>query len=61
MEYRVNEVGALIFKPRDDGNSQDLGKVLEEIKDLKNCISKLESENKSIKKEIANIKKGMTI
>ena len=61
MEYRVNEVGALIFKPRNDENSQDIGKVLEEVKGLKDIISKLECENKTIKKEIEEIKKGMTI
>lgn len=61
MEYRVDEVGALIFKPKDEGKKVDLVKVLEDIEKLKNNLSKLEIENKALKKEIETIKKGMTI
>ena len=61
MDYRVDEVGALIFRPKDEGEKVDLVKVLEDIANLKNSISKLEIENKTLKKEIEEIKKGMTI
>lgn len=61
MDYRVNEVGALIFKPDEEGEKVDLVKVLEDIANLKNSISKLEIENKTLKKEIEEIKKGITI
>lgn len=61
MDYRVDEVGALIFRPKNEGEKVDLVKVLEDIANLKNSISKLEIENKTLKKEIEEIKKGMTI
>lgn len=60
MDYRVDRVGALIFKPKEEGKKVDLGKALEDIEDLKNSIKKLEIENKALKKEIEEIKKGMT-
>lgn len=59
MDYRVNEVGALIFKPKEEGEKVDLVKVLEDVEKLKNSISKLEVENKALKKEIEEIRKGM--
>lgn len=61
MEYRVDEVGALIFKPRDSDNKQDLSEVLGEIKSLKDSINKLNEENRKLKKEIEEIKKGIAL
>lgn len=59
MDYRVDEVGALIFKPRDDENKANLGEILEEINRLKDRVSKLEKENQALKKEIKEIGKGI--
>ena len=61
MDYRIDEVGALIFKPEKEGKKVDLVKVLGDIENLKNSISKLEKENKTLKKEIEEIRKGMTL
>lgn len=61
MEYRVDEVGALIFKPRENDNKQDLSEILGEIKSLKDSINKLSNDNKTLKKEIEEIKKGMAL
>lgn len=59
MDYRVDEVGALIFKPQEEGEKVDLGKALEEIENLKDRVSNLEKENKALKKEIKEIGKGI--
>lgn len=59
MDYRVNEVGALIFKPKEEGEKVDLVKVLEDIKTLKDSVSKIKKENKVLKNEIQDIKRGM--
>lgn len=61
MDYRVNEVGALIFKPDEEGEKVDLVKALEDIESLKESVSKIKKENKALKKEIEEIKRGMTI
>lgn len=61
MDYRVDEVGALIFKPRENDNKEDLSEILGEIKSLKNSVNKLKEENKTLKKEIEEIKKGMAL
>lgn len=61
MEYRVDEVGALIFKPRENENKEDLSEILGEIKSLKYSINKLNKDNKALKKEIEEIKKGMAL
>lgn len=59
MDYRVDEVGALIFKPRDDENKGNLGGILEEINRLKDRVSKVEKENQALRKEIKEIGKGI--
>lgn len=59
MDYRVDEVGALIFKPQEEGEKVDLGKALEEIENLKDRVRNLEKENKALKKEIKEIGKGI--
>lgn len=47
MEYRVDEVGALIFKPREEDKPtveslrEEIASLREEIKDLKNEIKEL--------------------
>lgn len=60
MDYRVNEVGALIFKPDEEGEKVDLVKALEDIESLKESVSKIKKENKALKNEIEEIKRGMT-
>lgn len=60
MDYRVNEVGALIFKPDKEGEKVDLVKALEDIESLKESVSKIKKENKALKNEIEEIKRGMT-
>ena len=60
MDYRVNEVGALIFKPEEEGKEVDLVKVLEDVENLKDSVSKIKKENKALKNEIQEIKRGMT-
>lgn len=51
MDYRVDEVGALIFKPKEEDKPtiEDLIKEIEkankEIKSLKNRIKKLEEKD----------------
>lgn len=60
MDYRVNEVGALIFKPDEEGEKVDLVKALEDIESLKESVSKIKKENKALKNEIEEIKMGMT-
>lgn len=60
MGYRVDEVGALIFAPKEDEKEKDLLQVIEDIESLKKDISSLKRENTTLKKQIKEIKEGMT-
>lgn len=59
MGYRVNEVGALIFGPKEDKDEKDLSQLIKDIESLKKDISSLKRENTTLKKQIKEIMEGM--
>ncbi len=61
MDYRIDEVGALIFPAKEDEKKDSIDQMQEEIKSIKETVEMLRKENKTLKKEIEEIRKGMTI
>lgn len=48
MDYRVNEVGALIFKPKEE-NKPTIEEIIDKMKKLEDRVSFLENEIKELK------------
>lgn len=48
MDYRVNEVGALIFKPKEE-NKPTSEEIIDKMKKLEDRVSFLENEIKELK------------
>lgn len=50
MDYRVNEVGALIFKPKEE-NKPTSEEIIDNIKKLNDRVAFLENEIKELKEK----------
>lgn len=48
MDYRVNEVGALIFKPKEE-NKPTIEEIIDNIKKINDRVAFLENEIKELK------------